>query len=102
MAMGKRRRGSGKIASRSRSASGTNSQYTPQAVVELVLKEPELSPLELAVSFVDKQQYFVSVSPVCRLLKVYDLITSLAFMLKKAADHHPPISSGKPKSLICA
>jgi putative transposase len=71
-------------------------------VVELVLKEPELSPRELAVSFVDQKQYFVSVSPVCRLLKVYDLITSLAFMLKKAADHHPPISSGKPKSLICA
>jgi putative transposase len=31
-----------------------------QAVLELALKEPQLSPRELAVSFVDQQQYFVS------------------------------------------
>jgi len=33
-----------------------------QAVVGLALKEPELSPRELAVSFIDQQQYFVSES----------------------------------------
>src|SRR5271170_6135830 len=57
-----------------------------QAVVELALKEPELSPQELAVSFVDQQQYFVSESSVYRLLKAHDLITSPAFILMKAAD----------------
>ena len=30
------------------------------AVVELALKEPELSPRELATAFVDQRQYFVS------------------------------------------
>src|SRR5208282_1374654 len=58
-----------------------------QAVLELALKEPELSPRELAVSFVDQQQYFVSEASVYRLLKAHDLITSPAFILLKAADH---------------
>ena len=58
-----------------------------QAVVGLALKEPELSPRELAVSFIDQQQYFVSESSVYRLLKAHDLITSPAFILMKAADH---------------
>src|SRR5712672_3343613 len=58
-----------------------------QAVLELALKEPELSPRELAVSFIDQQQYFVSESSVYRLLKAHDLITSPAFILMKAADH---------------
>ena len=40
-----------------------------QAVVGLALKEPELSPRELAVSFIDQQHYFVSESSVYRLLK---------------------------------
>ena len=31
-----------------------------QAVLELALREPQLSPRELAVSFVDQHQYFVS------------------------------------------
>jgi len=57
-----------------------------QAVLELALKEPELSPRELAVSFVDQQQYFVSEASVYRLLKAHDLITSPAFILMKAAD----------------
>jgi transposase InsO family protein len=57
-----------------------------QAVLELALKEPELSPRELAVSFVDRQQYFVSEASVYRLLKAHDLITSPAFILMKAAD----------------
>jgi putative transposase len=57
-----------------------------QAVLELALKEPQLSPRELAVSFVDQQQYFVSEASVYRLLKAHDLITSPAFILMKAAD----------------
>ena len=58
-----------------------------QAVVGLALKEPELSPRELATAFIDQQQYFVSESSVYRLLKAHDLITSPAFILMKAADH---------------
>jgi len=57
-----------------------------RAVLELALKEPELSPRELAVSFVDQQQYFVSEASVYRLLKAHDLITSPGFILLKAAD----------------
>ncbi len=62
-----------------------------QAVLELALKEPELSPRELAVSFVDRQQYFVSEASVYRLLKAHDLITSPAFILMMPADSfaHP-------------
>jgi len=38
-----------------------------EAVLELALKEPQLSPRELAVSFVDQQQqYFVSEASVYR------------------------------------
>ena len=44
-------------------------------MVGLALKEPELSPRELAVSFVDQQRYFVSESSVYRRLKARDLIT---------------------------
>ena len=58
-----------------------------EAVVELALKQPELSPRELATAFVDQQQYFVSEASVYRLLKAHDLITSPAFILLKAADH---------------
>ena len=58
-----------------------------EAVVELALKQPELSPRELATAFVDQQQYFVSEASVYRLLKTHDLITSPAFILMKAADH---------------
>ncbi len=62
-----------------------------KAVLEIALQEPELSPRELAVSFVDQQQYFVSEASVYRLLKAHDLITSPAFILMKAADSfiHP-------------
>jgi putative transposase len=62
-----------------------------RAVIELALKEPELSPRELAVSFVDQQRYFVSEASVYRLLKAHDLVTSPAFILMKTADrfaHH--------------
>ena len=77
-----------------------------QAVLELALKEPQLSPRELAVSFVDQQQYFVSEASVYRLLKAHDLITSPAFILMKAADTFPsppphPISCGRPTLPTC-
>ena len=57
------------------------------AVIDLGLKEPELSPRELATAFVDQQQYFVSEASVYRLLKARGLITSPAFILLKAAGH---------------
>ena len=57
-----------------------------QAIVDLALEEPELSPRELATTFVDQQKYFVSEASVYRLLKAHDLITSPAFILMKAAD----------------
>jgi hypothetical protein len=45
-----------------------------------------LSPRELAISFVDQQQYFVSEASVYRLLKAHGLITSPAFILRQAVD----------------
>jgi putative transposase len=57
-----------------------------EAVVELALKEADLSPRELAVRFTDTQKYFVSEASVYRLLKAHDLITSPAFVVIKAAD----------------
>ncbi len=56
-----------------------------EAVVELALEEPELSPRELAVHFTDTQSYFISESSVYRLLKAHDMITSPAFVVIKAA-----------------
>lgn len=55
-------------------------------LVKLALKEPELSPRELAVRFTDTENYFVSEASVYRLLKAHDLITSPAFIVIKAAD----------------
>src|SRR5271156_326724 len=43
------------------------------AGLELAPQEAQVSPRELAVSFVDQQQYFVSEASVCRLLKAHDL-----------------------------
>jgi transposase InsO family protein len=57
-----------------------------ERIVELALKETDLSPRELAVRFTDTQAYFVSESSVYRLLKAHDLITSPAFIVVKAAD----------------
>ena len=54
-------------------------------VVKLALKETELSPRELAVTFTDKEKYFVSEASVYRVLKAHDLITSPAFIVIKAA-----------------
>ena len=55
-------------------------------VVELALEESELSPRELTVRFTDTRKYFVSEASVYRLLKSYDLITSPAFVVIKAAE----------------
>lgn len=54
-------------------------------VVRLALKETELSPRELAVTFTDTESYFVSEASVYRVLKAHDLITSPAFIVIKAA-----------------
>ena len=55
-------------------------------VVNLALKETELSPRELAVTFTDHEHYFVSESSVFRTLKAHDMITSLAYIVIKAAN----------------
>ena len=54
-------------------------------VVDLALEETELSPRELAVTFTDRENYFVSEASVYRVLKAHDLITSPAFIVIKAA-----------------
>jgi transposase InsO family protein len=55
-------------------------------VVKLALKETELSPRELAVTFTDRENYFVSEASVYRVLKAHDLIASPAFIVIKAAN----------------
>jgi len=57
-----------------------------ERIVDLALSEPDLSPRELAVRFTDTRKYFVSEASVYRLLKSYDLITSPAYVVVKAAD----------------
>ncbi len=57
-----------------------------QRIIDLALDVSELTPRELAVRFTDTQCYFVSESSVYRLLKAYDLITSPAFAVIKAAN----------------
>ena len=61
------------------------------AIVELALEKPELSPREIAVTYTDEQARFVSESTVYRLLKAHDLITSPAYILMQANDQfqHP-------------
>ena len=56
------------------------------AVIELALAQPALSPRELAVTYTDKNAYFISESTVYRLLKEQDLITSPAYILMEASD----------------
>lgn len=62
-----------------------------KAIVALALEKPTLSPREVAVTYTDEQQRFVSESTVYRLLKAHDLITSPAYILLEAGDkfHHP-------------
>lgn len=57
-----------------------------EQIVELALEEPELSPRELAVRFIDERKHFVSEASVYRLLKAHDLITSPAYVVIKAAE----------------
>ena len=56
------------------------------ALIDLALRETDLSPRELAVRYTDEQSYFVSESTAYRLLKAQDLITSPAYILMKASD----------------
>ena len=55
-------------------------------IVDLALDQPELSPRELAVRFMDEEKYFVSEASVYRLLKAHDLIASPAYIVIKAAE----------------
>ena len=57
-----------------------------EKIKDLALKESDLSPRELAVRFTDTEKYFVSEASVYRILKSYDLITSLAYVVLSAAD----------------
>ena len=61
------------------------------AIVDLALKKPALSPREIAVTYTDEKERFVSESTVYRLLKAQDLITSSAYILMEAGDkfQHP-------------
>jgi putative transposase len=59
--------------------------HVRQAILEMALARPELSPRKLAVTFTDERNYFVSEASVYRLLKAHDLITSPAFIVMKAA-----------------
>ena len=61
------------------------------AIIKLALEKPELSPRELAVTYIDEQSRFVSESSVYRLLKAHDLTTSPAYILMQARDkfQHP-------------
>jgi len=64
-----------------------------QQVVEIALEHPEKSPRELPWHITDPPEYFISESSVYRTLKAYDLITSPAYILLKAADKfkHPTV-----------
>lgn len=55
-------------------------------IIDLALDLPELSPRELAVTFIDEKAYFVSEASVYRLLKARGLITSPAYLVMKAAN----------------
>jgi transposase-like protein len=57
-----------------------------EKIVDLALRETELSPRELAVHFTDTEKYFVSESSVYRALKEHDLITSPAYVILSAAN----------------
>ena len=62
-----------------------------EAIIDLALAAPALSPRELAVRYTEEQGYYVSESTVYRMLKAQDLITSPAFMVLQAAEKfsHP-------------
>lgn len=62
-----------------------------EQVVDIALEKPEKSPRELAWHITDTQEYFISESSVYRILKLYDLITSPAYIVISARDKfkHP-------------
>jgi putative transposase len=62
------------------------SEEERQALIEMALDLPELSPRELAVKFTDERQYLISEATAYRLLKEHDLVTSPAWIVLKAAD----------------
>lgn len=56
------------------------------AMLDMALDRPELSPQELAFTFVDEKAQFVSESSVYRLLKAQGLIANPAYIVMRAAD----------------
>ena len=54
-------------------------------ILGMALDKPDLSPRELALTFTDERQYFVSEASVYRILKAHNLITSPAHIVLKAA-----------------
>ena len=66
-------------------------EWVKEQCLEVALQHPEPSLRELAWRITDKHRYCVSEASVNRLLKQYDLITSLAYILLAAGDHfhHP-------------
>lgn len=57
-------------------------------IIAMALEHSELSPRELAVSFCDEKNYFVSEASVYRLLKERGLISSPAYIVMKAANEY--------------
>lgn len=57
-----------------------------QRIRRIALERPELSPRELAWHITDKRDYYISESSVYRILKSFDLITSPAFIVMRAAE----------------
>lgn len=55
-------------------------------VISLALEMPEKSPREIAWQITDNEGYYISESSVYRILRSYDLITSPAYIVIKAAD----------------
>ena len=68
-----------------------NADPVRQQVVDTALTHPEPSPRELAWQLTDTQDYFISESSVCRILKRCDRITSPAYIVMSARDRfqHP-------------
>lgn len=57
-----------------------------EEVVDISLEYPDKSPRELAWFITDTREYFISESSVYRILKLYDLITSPAYIVISARD----------------
>ncbi len=68
-------------------------EFVKEQVKDIALKVPDKSPRELAWHITDTHEYFISESSVYRILKVYDLITSPAYIVIAASDtfKHPTV-----------